>query len=55
MNIESIPASFMQSALKSSHAEAVIQLNEIKSILYLSLKGEINLNKIETHTIDTFA
>lgn len=55
MNIESIPVSLMQSVPKITQAEAVIQLNEIKSILYLSLKGEINLNKIETHTIDIFA
>jgi len=33
----------------------VIDVNEIKSILYLGLKGNIKIDVEEKHTIDTFA
>ena len=55
MNIESIPSMIIHNDIKNSPAGSVIKLEEIKSILYLGLKGNVNLKKIETHTIDTFA
>ncbi len=55
MNIENIPSNIIHSDIKNSAADSVIKLQEIKSILYLGLKGNINLKKIETHTIDKFA
>jgi len=53
MNVGNIP-----SVQKSSAAVAqlsVIQLKQIKSILYLGMKGDLHIDQFEPHNIDTFA
>jgi hypothetical protein len=35
--------------------QSVIELNEIKSILYLGIKGKLALAGFERHQVDTFA
>ena len=55
MNIESIPLLQIPTVTHKLHEDALIKLEEIKSILYLGVKGRINIEGFETHQIDTFA
>jgi len=47
--------STMQFNLQNAIERNVIDIKEIKTILYLGIKGNINLPSEEDHTVDTFA
>ena len=57
MNVESISSNQQSSELRIQPAggQEVIDLRQIKSILYLGVKGKIKIPNGETHRIDTFA
>jgi hypothetical protein len=53
MNIGNIPS--VQKNNETVAQPSVIQLEQIKSILYLGVKGDLNIDQLEPHNIDTFA
>lgn len=53
MNVNNIPS--VQRSNETVVQPMVIQLNQIKSILYLGMKGDLNIDQLEPHNIDTFA
>jgi hypothetical protein len=58
MNVEHIStATTLPDARAAGEAaeQTVINLQEIKSILYLGVKGKIHLPAAESHRVDTFA
>jgi len=57
MNVESISSNQPSSEMPIQPAggQEVIDLRQIKSILYLGIKGKIKVPNGETHRIDTFA
>jgi hypothetical protein len=58
MNIESISSAQTPPETRNSidnSGQAVIDLQQIKSILYLGVKGKISVPAVESHRIDTFA
>ena len=56
MTVESAEIySTMQSNPQNAIKRNIIDIKEIKTILYLGIKGNINLPPAENHTIDTFA
>jgi len=56
MNVESISSSQQSPEMRiQPGGQEVIDLRQIKSILYLGVKGKITVPKGETHRVDTFA
>ena len=57
MSVESISYNQQPSEMQIQPAggQEVIDLRQIKSILYLGVKGKISVSNGETHRIDTFA
>ena len=57
MSVESISSNQQPSEFRihPSGGQEVIDLRQIKSILYLGVKGKIKVPNGETHRIDTFA
>jgi len=57
MSVESISSNQQPSEMPIQPAggQEVIDLRQIKSILYLGVKGKIKIPNGETHRIDTFA
>ncbi len=57
MSVESISSNQQSSEMPIQPAggQEVIDLRQIKSILYLGVKGKIKIPNGETHRIDTFA
>jgi len=58
MNIEHISSNQLSPETRpqgASGGQEVIDLRQIKSILYLGVKGKLILPASETHRIDTFA
>lgn len=58
MNIESVSSQVLPPETRPvppEGAQSVIDLNEIKSILYLGMKGKLALTGFERHRVDTFA
>lgn len=58
MNIENIPSQGLppESRISPQATEqSLIELKEIKSILYLGMKGKLALTGFERHRVDTFA
>jgi hypothetical protein len=57
MSVESISSNQQPSEMPIQPAggQEVIDLRQIKSILYLGVKGKIKVPNGETHRIDTFA
>lgn len=53
MNIGNIPS--IQTSNETAAQLSVIQLKQIKSILYLGMKGDLTVEQLEPHNIDTFA
>ena len=53
MNVDNIPS--VQRSNEAVAQLSVIQLKQIKSILYLGMKGELHIDQHEPHNIDTFA
>jgi hypothetical protein len=51
MNIDNIPS--VQNSKEATVRPSVIQLKQIKSILYLGMKGDLKIDQV--HNIDTFA
>jgi hypothetical protein len=58
MNIENISSQVLPPEtriLPPATHQSVINLNEIKGILYLGMKGKLALIGFERHRVDTFA
>jgi hypothetical protein len=58
MNIDTISSTKPLPDARSAAAApepVVIKLDEIKSILFLGMKGELRLGLRESHRVDTFA
>jgi hypothetical protein len=58
MNIEYISSQVLppeSRIVTPATQQSVIDLNEIKSILYLGMKGKLALTGFERHRVDTFA
>jgi hypothetical protein len=58
MSVESISANQTSPDIRTQlpgGTQEVIDLRQIKSILYLGVKGKITVPNGETHRIDTFA
>jgi hypothetical protein len=58
MNIESVSSQVLPPETRTSTQvadQSVIELKEIKSILYLGLRGKLALMGFEQHRVDTFA
>jgi hypothetical protein len=57
MNVESVSSNqpSPDTRLQSGNGQEVIDLQQIKSILYLGVKGKITVPAGETHRVDTFA
>jgi hypothetical protein len=58
MNVESVSSQVLPPETRSSPQagkQSIIDLNEIKIILYLGMKGKVALPGFEGHRVDTFA
>ena len=58
MNIENISSQVLPPETRISTQmadQSVIELKEIKTILYLGMKGKLALTGFERHRVDTFA
>ena len=56
MNVESVSSNQPPGEIRiQAGAQEVIDLRQIKSILFLGVKGKITVPNNETHRIDTFA
>jgi len=58
MNIESISSQVLPPETRISTQgtdHSIIELKDIKSILYLGMKGKLALTGFEQHRVDTFA
>jgi hypothetical protein len=60
MSIDQLPIAPMSSETRyaagaAASGQPVINLQEIKSILYLGLRGNIPLPAAESHRVDTYA
>jgi len=58
MNVESVSSQVLPPETRSmppAGRQSVIDLNEIKIILYLGMKGKLALPGFEGHRVDTFA
>lgn len=58
MNIESVPVSVLPPETRTpphGAEQRLIELKDIKSILYLGMKGKLALAALERHRVDTFA
>ena len=56
MEIQTInnPALFSRT-METVPKQTIIDINDIKSILYLGIKGDIHIPVEEKHTVDTYA
>jgi hypothetical protein len=60
MSVDQLPIAPMSSETRypagvAAGGQAVINLQEIKSILYLGVKGKVPLPASESHRVDTYA
>jgi len=56
MSVESISSNQLSPEMRiQPGGQEVIDLRQIKSILYLGVKGKITVPNGETHRVDTFA
>ena len=56
MSVESISSNQIPPEMRiQPGGQEVIDLRQIKTILYLGVKGKINIPNGETHRVDTFA
>jgi hypothetical protein len=58
MNVANVAAQIFPPDMRTAqeaNGQSIIDLQAIKSILYLGVKGKIQLNGPERHRVDTFA
>jgi len=55
MKVESLNSLYVRSGTEQKKSPEVIDFEMLKAVLYLGIRGEVNLPMAEKHTIDIFA